>query len=197
MSNRDDPGWKPVVPLIAFTVLPALAMRKSRSIDDRLVGLRLILVSEMVLYGLVTIVVAIGFTSTWEGVLSAAAAGAGVVIVSIGASVARARQAGRVPIGETGEELVDNYRARFSSQMVLINLLLGFAALGGILSHSPAPFLVGLAAGGINIALAAPTASRVAADQQLLASTGSVVDLTALLRSAGAEGFAPQKKKRR
>jgi len=196
-TTSDDPGWKPVLAYAGSAALPALAMRKARAIDDRLVGLRLVFVAEVVLYGLSTIVALVAFGGAWSPVLSPAAAGAGVALVVVGASMARAKLAAGLPNGDTGADLVDNYRARFTSQMAIINLLLGFAVIGGILSQSAVVFLLGLAAGAANLVLAAPTASRLADDQRRLTEAGTVVDLVAALRTSGADGFGPTKKKRR
>ena len=146
------------------------------------------LVSEVVLCAIAAVLVAAAASATWDPLLSVAGAAAGVAVLGVGASVARGRQAARVPVGASGEELVDNYRARFYVQMTMCNLVLAFAVLGG-LGALAAPFLVGLIVCAINLVLAAPHGARVAADQELLASVGTRVDLTALLRSGGAEGF--------
>lgn len=198
MAATEDPGWAPAWRQRAALLLPQAAMRRARGIGDRVVGLRTIWLSFMLLHVVVgTLVLVWILTAELEEAVEPVTALLGVVVVVVGASYARWRTSRRELDCSDGRALADGYYVRFLRESAIAVVIMPWGILAGLFAASPAAYGLALVAGVANLVAMAPVRVRLAADEARLATEGCLVDLVAVLRTAGEQGGPGPGKKRR
>lgn len=178
--------WRDVRGAGGSLVLPQLAMRRGRSMVDRVLAARVVWTAFVVLHvwlGVAMTVVLIVNAS--DGAVSVPVAGGGVLLVGGGASLARYRTARQALDDSDAQALADSWYVRFLRQSAMAALILPWTLLAGVISGGVAPFLVGLVLAAVNLWLLAPTDDRLAAEAAAVQAEGCTIDLVSALRSGG------------
>ncbi|MEZ5140564.1 MAG: hypothetical protein R2702_07840 [Acidimicrobiales bacterium] len=184
----DDPGWGRPRDIALGAVAPQLALRRAGGPGEQapVVPLRILSVSfatGLVLIAAVTLFVTAG--TSGDGAIPtipAAIAAAGLAL----AGVAGGRTWRATLACAPTAELVAAYRVRFLVRLALCEgpAMAGFVL--AILTGSPLPYLAALPIALVGIALDAPTAARLRAEDERLALTGCGTSLHgALVGAAG------------
>lgn len=177
----DDPGWDVLRQHPGSLLLPQLAMRRARSLGDRLSAMRLVFASFGGLAVIGTIIgVALGSIEGTAPIGELVATGSVVVIAVL--SVVRRLGRNRAGVGcGTPDEVADDYYVRFLKEMALVAFISPWSVLASFLSLSILPALVGLVGTAAAMVVVAPTADQVERDREALAESGCGVDLRAAL----------------
>jgi hypothetical protein len=178
-----DPGWRPALPGLAWTLVPRLAIRRSQRRGDALVALRGLYLSFCAAIALVGVVVAVLAAGGFEG--GDVAGGPVAVAVGVAGLALVVASAWRRPLDASSDlALADSYRRRFFLRMAFAEsaALLGF--VGFVLTGNPALYAVGAPFTVLGFALLAPTVANLRRDQEELRRSGNRRSLVAALRHA-------------
>lgn len=187
MQPVQDPGWGQAARGMLWVLLPGVALRRARrQMDegaDRLLLLRklyLSFVSAAVLLGVVVYVLDRSSGLGGNGVPAGAALA--VVLAADIAAVLGARF-GKPLSCEADEALANSYTTRLFLRIAFVETaaLVGFVAF--VVTGAPALYVLGLAGSLVGFALAAPSAGRLAAEQEALHRAGCNRSLVAALRA--------------
>jgi hypothetical protein len=166
----------------ANALLPQFAMKRARSLDDRIVAIRLVFCSFVGLAVVGTIVgLALGSISGSAPVPVPLATGSVVVIAAL--TVFRRVGRSRRSLGcGNPEEVAVAYYVRFLKEMALVAFITPWAVMAALASLSVLPALMGLVGSGVALVVVAPTADQLRRDAEALRADGCDVDLVAALR---------------
>jgi hypothetical protein len=187
-------GWQAVRGHRLSLLLPQLAMRRARSIDDRELGARVVYASFVVMHVGLGAIVALSLAGA-EGA-RATNVGLGlvaVVVVGLGAVFSRFRTSTRRLDCTDARNLADSWYARFLRECTMATLILPWAVLAGLATASLLVYVVGLVIAVVNLFVMAPTDARIARDSAASVLSGCDVVLPAALRSGGRLGGPPRR----
>ncbi|HEX2030217.1 MAG TPA: hypothetical protein VHL78_02285 [Actinomycetota bacterium] len=172
MIDYDDPGWgaafKVLIPFAVFSKKVRTSARRSALIALRL--LYMAFVTALVLYVHVLTFIVPGVAV--EGMFVLWVANLSVIMLVLDLWLA-AR-----PLDITSERaLVDSYRTNFFFKLAAseVPALAGFAL--AFVGDSLAPYLVGMVAGLLGLAIAAPTRANIERRQREISARGSTLSL--------------------
>ncbi|MCB0959029.1 MAG: hypothetical protein KDB04_05850 [Acidimicrobiales bacterium] len=184
----DDPGWGRPRDIALGAVAPQLALRRASGPGEQapVVALRILSVSfaaGLLLIAVVTLFVTSG--GSGEGAIPTAPASVGAGLLAVaGVAVGRTWRA-TLTCGPA-DEVVSAFRVRFLLRLALCEgpAMVGFVL--AILTGSPLPYLAALPIALVGIALDAPTATRLRAEDERLALAGCGTSLhDALVGASG------------
>lgn len=194
----EDPGWSQAVRQGPALLLPQAAMRRARGIKDRVVGIRTVWLSFVVLHVIVgTLILAWLAAADLDENISPVVAAVGVAIVALGASYARWRTAQRPLDCSDGKSLADTYYVRFLRECAIASVVMPWGIIAGLFAGSVLPYAIGLAVGVANLVSMAPVPARLVTDQQRLEAGGCSADLMRVMRTGGDAGGPPKRKRRK
>lgn len=175
----EDPGWGRPRDLALGAVAPQLALRRARDASGGappVVALRILSLSFAVGLLAIAVVVAIVTSGAGDGSLPVAPAAAGAGALAL-ASVVAVRSFQRTLACAPPAAMVGAYRTRFLLRLAMCEAPALIAFVLSFLSASPVPYIVALPVSLAGMALAAPTAASLRAEDERLALSGCATSL--------------------
>ncbi|MBI2709365.1 MAG: hypothetical protein HYX34_06685 [Actinobacteria bacterium] len=180
--DDEDPGWRSAGHVRRSLLVPGTAAGAAQDVPDGLVVVRRLFV--VFALGLVLMGVPVAILAASGGAPAGSSAAPGLALVLVGSLVQIvASRVIRLPLdGRDAQALASSYRNRFFVRLALaeVSPLLGFVA--SILSGRAWLYAVGVAIAAFGFAEIAPTARKLAADQDDLNNRGCGLSLVWALR---------------